>query len=299
MNAPSPAQSSPAASAPASALTIVVFGAGQVATHLTPALAAAGHHVAGIWSRNPAHAAALVARLPGSVVVLATPDAASALEPDVVLVAVPDHAVAATIAAARLPATVAVAHTAGALPLPNHPRAGVFYPLQTFSADRALDLGAVPFFLEATDAATAALLDQLARDLSRQPPRWLSAAERAPLHLAAVFAANFSNHLLGVSARVLAAAGGQVPFEVLRPLVEEVIAKAFAAPAGPFSVQTGPAQRADAPTLAAHRARLAADLHLAPWAPIYDELTAAITRVAAESAATVKLAAGGRPPAPA
>ena len=233
-------------------LTLVLLGAGHVAAHLAPALAAAG-----------------------------------ALRPDLVLVSVPDHAVAATIAAARLPATVAVAHTAGALPLPHHPRGGVFYPLQTFSAARPLDLRAVPFFLEATDAATAGLLARLALDLSRQPPHWLTAAERAPLHLAAVFAANFANHLLGVSARVLTAAGGAVPFAVLRPLVEEVVSKAFAAPDGPFSVQTGPARRADEVTLAAHRTYLTANPALTPWAPVYDALTAAIQRVAAggESAA--------------
>ncbi|MBC7447366.1 MAG: DUF2520 domain-containing protein [Hymenobacteraceae bacterium] len=267
----------PGNSPSARALTLVVLGAGHVATHLVPALVAAGHRVAGIWSRDVAHAEALRARVPGAVV-LVMPAEAAALAPDLVLIAVPDHAVAATVAAAQLPATIAVAHTAGTLPLPAHPRAGVLYPLQTFSTGRAVDMRAVPFFLEATDPETAALLERVARNLSREPPRWLTATERAPLHLAAVFAANFPNHLLGVSARALA--GTSVPFEVLRPLVTEVIAKAFAAPDGPFSVQTGPARRADAPTLAAHRARLAADPSLAPWLPVYESLTTAIQRIA-------------------
>lgn len=263
-------------------LTIVLLGAGHVATHLGSALIRAGHRVTGVWSRDLAHAEALVARLPAGTHVLSSPAEAAALAPDVVLVAVPDHAVASIIAAAQLPVPVAVAHTAGALPLPDHPRGGVFYPLQTFSATRALDLSTVPFFLEATDAATAAVLERLARDLSREPPRWLSTAERAPLHLAAVFAANFPNHLLGVSARVLASAGAPVPFAVLRPLVEEVIAKAFDTPAGPFSVQTGPAHRADAPTLAAHRAYLANDADLASWTPVYEALTTSIQRLATQ-----------------
>ncbi len=281
MAEPAPDFTAPPPRAPrATGLTLVVLGAGHVATHLAAALATAGHHVAGIWSRDPAHAHALGAQLPGTVV-LATPAEANALAPDLVLVAVPDHAVGATVMAARLPATVAVAHTAGALPLPNHPRAGVFYPLQTFTAGRAVDLGAVPFFLEASDPITAAILERLARDLSRLPARWLAAPDRAPLHLAAVFAANFTNHLLGVSAQILAKT--TVPFEVLRPLVEEVVAKAFGAPAGPFSVQTGPAHRADAPTLAAHCARLTADPNLVAWVPVYEVLSAAIHRVASES----------------
>lgn len=268
-------------------LRVILLGAGHVATHLAPALAAAGHHVAGIWSRDSARAAVLAAQLPPVTAVLAAPTDAAALAPDLVLVAVPDHAVPATIAAAHLPPSVAVAHTAGTLPLPDHPRAGVFYPLQTFSVGRALDVGAVPFFLEATDAATAAVLARLAASISREPAQWLTTAERAPLHLAAVFAANFTNHLLGVSRAVLPTSGA-VPFAVLRPLVLEVVEKAFAAPAGPFSVQTGPARRADATTLAAHRAYLLADPNLAPWAELYAEMSAAIQRVAA----------GAAPPAP-
>lgn len=258
--------------------TVAFLGAGHVAAHLAPALAAAGHRVAGVWSRTPAHAAALAHRLP-SARVLVSPAEAAALAPDLVLVCVPDHAVAAVIAAAALPPTTPVAHTAGALPLPAHPHAGVFYPLQTFSAGRPLDLRAVPFFLEATDTATAAVLAALAHDLSAQPARWLTTAERAPLHLAAVFAANFPNHLLGISRQVLAQAG--LPLDVLCPLVDEVVAKAFAAGGGPFSVQTGPARRADAPTLAAHRARLRADPALTPWLPVYDVLTAAIQHTGA------------------
>lgn len=256
-------------------LSLVVLGAGHVAWHLAPALAAAGHHVAAVWSRTPGSALSLAARLPPTTV-LSSPAQAADLHPDLVLLAVPDAAVAPVLAQARLPATLAVAHTAGALPLPPHPRAGVFYPLQSFSRERALDLADVPFCLEASDDATADLLRRLATSVSRRAPYWLTSAERAPLHLAAVFAANFPNHLLGVSHRILQHAPSPLPLDILQPLVLEVVAKAFAAPAGPFSVQTGPAARHDAPTLSAHRARLAANPALAPWLPVYEALTTAI-----------------------
>ncbi len=290
-------------------LIIGLLGAGRVAQQLAPALAAAGHRVVGIWSREPSHAQALADQCAAQSAaqsatpsaerpaVLASPADVTRLHPDVVLVAVPDHAVAAVITAAQLPPTLPVAHTAGTLPLPAHPRAGVLYPLQTFSADRVLDLSIVPFFLEATDAVTATLLETLAGSLSRRAPVWLTTAERAPLHLAAVFASNFPNHLLGVSALILERANQEnqanqknptltapLPFDLLRPLVEEVVAKAFAALAGPFSVQTGPATRHDETTLTAHRARLAADDTLAPWLPVYEALTTAIQRTAADNA---------------
>jgi predicted short-subunit dehydrogenase-like oxidoreductase (DUF2520 family) len=266
---------------PSARFKIAVIGAGRVARHLVPALAAAGHRITGIWSRDPAQALALASCLPAGTSLLSSPAEAARLQPDLVLVAVPDHAIPAIIALAALPADVVVAHTAGTLPLPAHPRAGVLYPLQTFSVDRVLDLGAVPFFLEATDPATAAMLENLVHTISRRPPTWLTAAQRAPLHLAAVFASNFPNHLLGVSAQILARAENAelLPFALLRPLVEEVIAKAFAAPNGPFSVQTGPAARHDDATIAAHRTRLSADPVLAPWLPTYDNLTKAIQRL--------------------
>lgn len=257
---------------------LVFLGAGRVATHLAPALLAAGYPVSGVWSRTTAAASALAARLPGAVV-LTSPAAAAALAPAVVLVCLPDAVVGAVIAAAQLPTTTIVAHTAGALPLPDHPRGGVFYPLQTFSAGRAVDLRAVPLCLEATDEATGVLLAAMAHRISDRVV-WLDAAARARLHLAAVLAANFTNHLLGVSDLVLrAGATSHLPFDLLAPLVQEVVAKAFAAPAGPFSVQTGPAARHDTATLAAHRALLAAEANLRPWLPVYDELTAAIQRI--------------------
>lgn len=255
-----------------------MLGAGHVATHLAPALVAAGHRVVAVWSRSAASASALLARLPPGTQPLKAPAEAAALHPDVVLVCVPDGAVAEVVAAAQLPATVLVAHTAGALPLPAHPRAGVLYPVQTFSAGRALSLADVPFCLEATpgDAAAADTLTALATSLSARPPVWFSAPERATLHLAAVFGANFTNHLLGVSGLILEGIGPGLLAALLGPLVHEVVEKALTAPGGPFSVQTGPAVRHDLPTLARHREALAANPQLAPWLPIYEALTASI-----------------------
>lgn len=69
------------------------------------------------------------------------------------------------------------------------------------------------------------------------------------MHLAAVFACNFTNHLLGISQQVLAP--HQLDFALLQPLVTETIRKSFANI--PFRVQTGPAVRSDENTLHHHR----------------------------------------------
>lgn len=252
-------------------LTIGLFGAGRVASQLAPALVAAGHQVIFVWSRTPAAAEALAAHLPGA---RALPGLAAPLPPvDVYLLAVPDAAVAPLLAAVPWPTGARVAHLAGALPLAvfeSQPavRGGVFYPLQTFSPGRTIDWPAVPLCIEAADPAAEATLLALARSLSRQV-RLLSSAQRLQLHVAAVFANNFTNHLLGIADTLLAEAG--LPAELLAPLVRETVQKALAHP--PFAVQTGPAVRRDAPTLAAHEAALAAH---PVWQDLYARLTASI-----------------------
>lgn len=249
----------------------MLLGTGRVASQLGPALAAAGHAVAFVWSRTPATATALAARLPGAQVL---PTLAPPLPPaDVYLLAVPDAAVGPLVAGTTWPAGALVAHLAGALPLSvfgAQPavRGGVFYPLQTFSPGRAVDWATVPLCIEAADPDAEATLLALAASLSHDV-RLLSSAQRLQLHVAAVFANNFTNHLLGIADALLAEAG--LPAELLAPLVRETVAKALANP--PFAVQTGPAVRHDAPTLAAHQAALTA--HPA-WQALYAQLTASI-----------------------
>ena len=258
--------------APAQPLRIGLFGAGRVAGQLGPALVAAGHAVVFVWSRQPATAGALAAGLPGATVLAGF---TAPLPPaDVYLLAVPDAAVAPLLAAVPWPAGALVAHLAGALPLAVFAarpavRGGVLYPLQTFSAGRAVDWAAVPLCVEAADAGALNTLLALARSLSDDVRR-LASADRLRLHVAAVFANNFTNHLLGVADALLAEAG--LPAALLAPLVRETVAKALAG-GSPFAVQTGPAARRDAPTLAAHRAALAG--HPA-WLGIYNQLTASI-----------------------
>jgi len=266
---------------PFSALRIGLFGAGRVAQALGPALAAAGLPVVFVASRTPGPAAALAASLPGCV---ALPQAQAEAAPppaDVYLLAVPDAAVPTLLASVVWPAGAVVAHLAGALPLAvfaiqPQVRGGVFYPLQTFSPGRAIDWPAVPLFVEGADPATEALLLALASQLS-QAATQLSSAQRLRLHLGAVFASNFTNHLLGLAQALLTEAS--LPFELLHPLLHETINKALAAQPSPFTVQTGPAVRHDAPTLAAHQAALAS--HPA-WQALYTQLTASIQAQAAE-----------------
>ena len=252
-------------------LRIALLGAGRVASLLGPALVAAGHQVIFVWNRHAEKAAELATHLPGTPVLTSL---APPLPPaDVYLLAVPDAAVAPLLAGTAWPDGALVVHLAGALPLAVFAaqpavRGGVLYPLQTFSPGRAIDWPTVPLCIEASSPAAEAILFNLASSLS-QHVRRLDSAQRLKLHVAAVFANNFTNHLLGIADALLHEA--DLPPELLAPLVRETVAKALANP--PFAVQTGPAVRHDAPTLAAHHAALVA--HPA-WQGLYGQLTASI-----------------------
>jgi predicted short-subunit dehydrogenase-like oxidoreductase (DUF2520 family) len=260
-------------------IRIGLFGAGRVASALGPALAAAGHQIIFVASRTLGPAQALAAGLPGCLA-LAQETALAAPPPaDVYLLAVPDAAVPTLLAAGHWPAGALVAHVAGALPLAvfaTQPqvRGGVLYPLQTFSPGRRIAWPSVPLFVEGADLATEATLLALARSLS-QRVALLDSSQRLHLHLGAVWASNFTNHMLEVAHALLAEAG--LPFELLHPLVRETVDKALAAQPSPYAVQTGPAVRHDAPTLAAHEAALAP--HPA-WQALYAQLSASIQAAA-------------------
>ncbi len=270
-------------------MRIGLFGTGRVATALEPALLAAGHDLAFVAGRTRASVQALAALAPACEA-LALPLAHAPAPADLYLLAVPDAAVPALLAAVAWPAGSLVAHLAGALPVAvfaaaPHVHGGVLYPLQTFSQGRAIDWPAVPLFVEAPEEAAKATLLALAHSLSRHVAL-LDSTQRLQLHLGAVFASNFTNHVLGIAHQLLSEAG--LDFHLLAPLVRETVEKALGAQPGPFAVQTGPAARHDAPTLAIHTAALEA--HPA-WQALYTQLTQSIQ--AAEAARVA------RPPSPA
>ena len=234
--------------------TIVWIGAGRVATHLAPALAGAGLKTLQVYSRTEASAVALAGMLQASF----TTDLSSVVsDADYYFFSVKD-AVLPELVAALAPRCGAGAflHTAGSIPLSvfeglGLSRYGVFYPLQTFSHGRPLDMRAVPFFLEASSPAFAAELTALASSVSARVYSLTSSARRK-LHLSAVFACNFVNHCYTLAGNLLAEEG--IPFEALLPLIDETAAKVHRL--SPAEAQTGPAVRYDRNVLDAQLAQL-------------------------------------------
>jgi predicted short-subunit dehydrogenase-like oxidoreductase (DUF2520 family) len=131
--------------------------------------------------------------------------------------------------------------------LEPHTHRGVFYPLQTLSAEREVSLSNVPIFLEANEDKDKRILQHMADSLSGRS-HWLDSQKRRQLHLAAIFLNNFTNHLLflsGERCREL-----NIDPSMLHPLLEETVAKAIAL--GPYKAQTGPARRGDSAVIQEH-----------------------------------------------
>jgi predicted short-subunit dehydrogenase-like oxidoreductase (DUF2520 family) len=241
--------------------TISFIGSGHVATHFAKAFFACGYVVVDICSRTPEHARRLAVQVNAQAVHFI-----SALRPaEVYIIAVDDHAIPQVVQ--QLPVTQSlVLHTAGPVDIsalqkfPNH---GVLYPLQTLTRERETDFRTVPLFIEANIQKNCNIICSLAKSLSDNVQQ-LDSENRIRLHLAAVFAGNFVNSLLGVACDI---AGAR--FEWLKPLVEETVKKAFAAN-HPAEAQTGPARRGDEITINKHLKLLS----LYPeWQTIYCLLT--------------------------
>lgn len=231
-------------------MNIALIGAGNVAWHLAQALQAAGHNIIAVYSRTAESREALIAKLPHAKAVTSLD--LQHFNVDAVLIAVPDAALPGVAATLKVSPCTLVAHTSGAMPLSalKHVAGaaiGVFYPLQTFSKAKAVSFSAVPLLLEAENPNTLKQLEELATSIT-QTVHKVDSVARKQLHLAAVFACNFTNHLLGISQELLYGAG--LPPQSLDPLIKETVNKALEQ--HPFAVQTGPAIRHDENVIEAH-----------------------------------------------
>ena len=119
-------------------------------------------------------------------------------------------------------------------------RYGVLYPMQTFSKRRDMDLANVPFFIEASEESECRYLKALASSLSSKVYDATS-EQRKILHMAAVFACNFTNHMYALCNYLLVKNG--LSFEMMLPLIDETASKVHELL--PKEAQTGPAVRYD------------------------------------------------------
>lgn len=228
---------------------VAVIGSGNVAWHLARALEDSGHFITDIYSRRLEHAEQLATRLYDTQVTdsldLSKSDA------EIFLIAVSDDAVEEVASKLHVPPYAIVAHTSGTQSLEllskYHDNSGIFYPLQTFSKGIALDLKQVPICIESVHGPASKILTKMAQSISQEVFP-ISSEDRKVLHVSAVFACNFSNHMLSIAQDILE--DHDLDFELLQPLIVETVNKALTV--GPMEAQTGPAKRGDNDILNEH-----------------------------------------------
>lgn len=252
-------------------MRIVIIGSGNVATHLAFALKAAQMEVIQIWS-NQYHNAVILANQVGAKAIHHLNEIDETA--DICILAVKDDAIAA-VADQLAGFGGIVLHTSGSVNMDVFTSKvndyGVFYPLQTFSKGKAVDFKVIPICIEAKDEHILKNIKQLAKQLSNTVVE-VDSEKRQILHLAAVFACNFANHLYALSELLLKR--NDLDLDLLRPLIMETAVKVQ--DAQPINVQTGPAIRNDEQTLKKHERLLSNEPQLLN---IYQTLSESIKKM--------------------
>ena len=228
-------------------MRIVLIGAGNVGFHLGSALVKAGLIIDQVFSRTESSAKALALLCNCSY----TSDTNSIIaDADVYLVAVRDEVVQDLLKSFTFNPAL-IAHTSGSLGLdvfpPDMTQTGVFYPLQTFTKNTIVDFSSITICIEGNTSESQTEISLLAKKLSDQI-FVTTTDQRKTIHLSAVFANNFTNHLFSISSELLAKEN--LPYTILHPLILETARKAVEFK--PTEIQTGPAKRGDSQIMDAH-----------------------------------------------
>lgn len=228
-------------------LRIVIIGSGNVATHLAHALAPKANIVQ-IMSPHIENAQRLADTLPSASAIDKIEDLLN--DADCYIVAIKDDAIAPLLQTIKHTNGLWI-HTSGSVPasvfegrVNNY---GVLYPLQTFTRNININLTKVPFFIEGSSPVVTKEIQKIAELLSSSVYE-ADSHRRKLLHIAAVFACNYTNHLWTIANEILRDA--DLPFSVLHPLILATIDKA--ASTSPFEGQTGPARRGDTKIIDSH-----------------------------------------------
>lgn len=224
-------------------MKVVIIGTGKVASFFAETFYRAGIHIDCIIGRSESKAAGLA----GKVESIAYTGWRDELEPDIILVAVSDRAIRDVVA--DIPdASFTICHTAGAVnmdALAAYSNRGVIYPLQSIAGDMKPD--EVPILTESNNVQAKVAISMLTKHAGFETME-ADSDQRLLYHLAAVFANNFSNAVLGAAAELLSQY--KLDSSVLEPIIRTTFERALSNTAA--SSQTGPAVRGDEETMQKH-----------------------------------------------
>jgi len=232
---------------------IGIVGAGRAGTVIGAALRAVGHQLVGVTARSTQSRDRAAALLPG-VPIVRPPELTGA---EVLVLAVPDDAIASVASGLDTAAGQYVVHLSGAHGLAvldgvaGTPVA--LHPPMTFTGT-ALDLerlATVTFTATAPDDARP-FVDGLVKSLGAGV-QWVAEEDRAAYHAGVVHGANYLVTLVEQASAVLRSAGVQDPVATLRPLMTALLDNALRSG---VDALTGPIARGDIETVRSHLAVL-------------------------------------------
>ena len=228
-----------------------LIGSGNVATHLGKSLFAAGIKIDTVFSRNIDNATELAEKIDSEPV---NKIKNLSKNSDIYIFSVSDEAISplAIMLSKYIGRHNRVVHTSGMVNSNVFKDLfddyGVFYPLQTFTKNRELDISKVPFCITANNKNVENDLLTLANKISTDV-NIIKDKERMKLHVAAVFVNNFTNFMYSIGKDITEKE--KLDFGLLFPLMEETTAKVLEG-YNPESIQTGPAVRSDENTVRQH-----------------------------------------------
>ncbi len=227
-----------------------IIGTGNVAYHLCKAFCNAGHPPVFVSGRNVEKGERLsrvfgipyhrdIKNLPGDA--------------DIYIICVKDEAIHKV--SSSLPIEVKkskiIAHTSGSIPIQNLSediaKKASFYPLQSLTADAQIDYSKIPWILTSECPEISERLARLAKMISNDV-YYYSDEQKKHIHLAAVMANNFTNHIIYLAEKHLE--NHHISPQILFPLIDETFKKIQNLP--PLEAQTGPARRKDTRTITTH-----------------------------------------------
>ena len=223
---------------------IVLVGSGNVATHLGLSLVNKGYKIKQVWSRKRENANILAERLNANAI-----NSLNKIKnADLYILAIKDDALKSILNKINVDNII---HTSGSIDINvfegKFRNYGVFYPLQTFNKQVNLDFSKTPICIEANNKYFNKELLDIGKDLSEKVVE-INSQERKKIHLAAVFACNFTNHMFAIADAILN--NSKNNFQLLLPLINQTVEKIKKQK--PSEIQTGPAARKDLKIIQQH-----------------------------------------------
>ena len=216
---------------------ITLIGSGNVATHLGLALKRNGFNIDQVYSKVLKNAKELSLILEAKAI----NKLEKLTDSDLTILAVSDNAIKTILEEIK---DRPIVHTSGYTGInifnKQFNNCGVIYPLQTFNKEVSLEFSETPLCIEANNPIFEKKITKLASSISKHIIA-LDSEKRKSIHIAAVFASNFTNHMLSIAYDLLKEKN--IDFSILLPLVNQSIKKIK--DNNPKDVQTGPAKRKD------------------------------------------------------